>query len=69
MGDKKKVASGYGEADTEAKAMSEAAADPGGKPAGAPPLPPADTLVPAKGTTETDVAVNIEEKASRSSKR
>jgi hypothetical protein len=69
MDAKKKVASGYGEADIEAKAMSEAASDPGGKPAEVPSPPPAEALVPAQGTTETDIAANIQEKASRSNKR
>lgn len=66
---KKKVASGYGEADIEAKAMSEAASEPGGAPGKVPSPPPADALVPAKGTTETDIPANIQEKSSRSSKR
>lgn len=68
MVSKNKAASGYGEADIEAKAMSKAAAKPGrqrGKPV---PSTRPDTERPAEGTTETDLAANIRDKTARSSK-
>jgi hypothetical protein len=61
------VASGYGEADIEAKSMTEAAR---GKRAQMSPakVPPPDQAVPAAGTTETDLARNLDEKAKRATK-
>lgn len=67
---KPEVAPEYGEGDTEAKAMTDAAQ---GRrkppdPDAAAEVPPPDTLVPATGTTQTDIAENLREKASRESK-
>jgi hypothetical protein len=67
---KQKVVPAYGEGDTEAKAMADAAQ---GRrkppdPDAAAEAPPPDTLIPAAGTTETDIAKNLREKASRESK-
>jgi hypothetical protein len=66
---KNEVAPAYGEGDIEAKAMTEAAH---GKhkpnPADAARTPPPDQTIPAAGTTETDIARNLREKAERSTK-
>ncbi len=61
----KDVAAGYGEDDIEAKAMDKAAAT---APASGPGAPPPNTLIPAAGTTETDIAKNLRAKADRESK-
>lgn len=61
------VVPAYGEGDTEAKSMTEAAkgqhkeTDPAAKAK----VPPPDVALPAAGTTETDLAANIEQKAER----
>ncbi len=66
---KQDVAAAYGEGDSEAKAMSEVARNgPRTDPAAAAAVPPADASVPAEGTTETDIARNLREKAARESK-
>ena len=66
---KKEVAPSYGEGDIEAKSMTEAAK---GKhkpdPAAAAKVPPPDATIPAAGTTETDVARNLKDKAERATK-
>lgn len=64
---KDEVASAYGEGDTEAKSMTEAA-EGGRKPLSPAKVPPPDQAVPAAGTTETDVARNLTEKAERTAK-
>ncbi len=63
----KTVATGYGEADIEAKAMDGAASGKA-KPDAGSPAPPPDTLVPAAGTTESDIGKNLRVKADRESK-
>ena len=67
---KQEVAADYGEGDTEAKAMRGAAQGQRKRagPDATVKVPPPDTLIPAAGTTETDVAENLREKASRESK-
>jgi len=66
MGDPK-TASAYGEGDIEAKSMSEAASGKH-KPVSPAKPPPPDQAVPASGTTETDLARNLKEKAERATK-
>ncbi len=74
----KTVATGYGETDIEAKAMTGAAQGdaaqggaaakakaPGDKPTSA---PSPDTFVPAAGTTDADIGKNLRAKADRESK-
>ncbi len=63
---RKDVATDYGEGDIEAKAMDNAAKEPikPKRPAG----PPHDNIVPASGTTESDVAENLRQQAERESK-
>jgi hypothetical protein len=66
---KQDVAAAYGEGDAEAKAMTEVARKgPRTDPDARKEVPPPDTFVPAAGTTETDVARNLREKAARESK-
>lgn len=67
---KEEVAPAYGEGDTEAKAMTDVARGRGKPPDSnaAAEAPPPDALIPAAGTTETDIAENLREKASRESK-
>ncbi|GAC1337063.1 MAG: hypothetical protein NVSMB18_01280 [Acetobacteraceae bacterium] len=63
---KTEVAAAYGEGDTEAKSMTDAA-----KGAAAPSsqadatVPPPNTALPIAGTTETDLARNLQDKAKR----
>jgi hypothetical protein len=72
MSDRKnEVASGYGEGDIEAKSMTQAAeGEKKAKPntSEAAKVPPPDVAVPVSGTTETDLARNLKEKAQRSRK-
>lgn len=67
---KQEVAPAYGEGDTEAKTMTDAAQGRRKRPYpdAAAKSPPPDTVIPAAGTTETDIAENLREKASRESK-
>ena len=66
---KQDVAAAYGEGDTEAKAMTDVARKGRKVDPDAPKeVPPRDTFIPAAGTTETDVARNLREKAARESK-
>lgn len=63
---KSEVAPAYGEGDTEAKAMSEAAkGEKQPDNAANAPTPPGDVALPAAGTTETDLARNLRDKAAR----
>ena len=66
---KDQVAAKYGEGDIEAGAMTKAA-DGKLKPDDAPVtrVPPTGAFVPGSGTTQTDVAENLREKANRESK-
>lgn len=64
---KQDVAAGYGEGDIEAKALTHAAQGRR-KPGGAAAPPPAGTFIPAAGTTETDIAENLQNTAARESK-
>lgn len=66
---KQDVAAAYGEGDIEAKAMTDVARKgPRTDPDAAKETPPPDTFIPAAGTTETDVARNLREKAARERK-
>ncbi|MBV8915483.1 MAG: hypothetical protein JOZ05_20905 [Acetobacteraceae bacterium] len=68
MGDPKdQVAAAYGEGDIKERSMTQAARGEG-KRASPAKVPPPDQPVPAAGTTETDVARNLREKAERQSK-
>jgi len=64
---KDEVAPAYGEGDIEAKSMTEAAVG-ARKPLSPAKVPPPDEAVPAAGTTETDLARNLKEKAQRATK-
>ena len=67
-GKEESVASGYGEDDTEAAAMTDVAQHgPRRDPDAGAQVPPEGTAIPAAGTTETDVAANLREKAERES--
>ena len=69
MTEAKDVAAGYGEGDIEAKAMTNAAEDDANDGTKRPEaVPPPDAFVPAAGTTETDVAEELRQKAERESK-
>ncbi len=63
---KSEVAPAYGEGDIEAKAMNEATDSP--RPAAKAKIPPANVALPAEGTTETDIARNLRDKADRAAK-
>ncbi len=62
---KNEVAPSYGEGDIEAKAMTEAGKGVATRDRGAL-TPPPDVALPAAGTTETDLARNLKDKADRS---
>lgn len=61
---KSEVTPAYGEGDIEAKAMEQAAKGDK-RPGAAADPPPPDAAVPAAGTTETDLARNLQDKAAR----
>ncbi len=64
---KNDVVPAYGEGDMEAKSMDKAAEKAPAAPSAAAEakVPPPDVAMPAAGTTETDLARNIREKAAR----
>ncbi|HYZ61408.1 MAG TPA: hypothetical protein VE650_03060 [Acetobacteraceae bacterium] len=64
---KSEVAPSYGEGDIEAKSMTDATQGKR-KPVSDAKVPPPDAIIPNAGTTETDIARNLGQKAERETK-